>query len=61
MDAENGSGQMMPEGLGAWEVLTSFPLSQFVDPYPTNKQNVYFRTFSGYPHISNFSDDLWHH
>ena len=38
VDAENGSGQMMPKGLGTWEVLTSFPLGLFGDPYPTNKQ-----------------------
>ena len=38
VDAENGSGQIMPKGLGTWEVLTSFPRGVFVDPYPTNKQ-----------------------
>ena len=38
VDAENGSGQMMPKGLGTWEVPTSFPLGLCGDPYPTNKQ-----------------------
>ena len=38
MNAENGSGQIMPKGLGTWEVPTSFPLGLCGDPYPTNKQ-----------------------
>ena len=38
MDAENGSGQMMPKGLGTWEVPTSFPLGLGGDPYQTNQQ-----------------------
>ena len=37
VDVENGSGQMMPKGLGTWEVHTSFPLG-LGNPYPTNKQ-----------------------
>ena len=37
-DAEGGSGQMMPKGLGTWEVPISFPPGLCGDPYPTNKQ-----------------------
>ena len=40
VDANNGSGQKMPKGLGTWEVLTSFPLGPCGDPYPTNKQTT---------------------
>ena len=38
VDAENGLGQMMPVGLGTWEVLTSFHPGLCGDPYPINKQ-----------------------
>ena len=41
VDAENGSAQMMPKGLGTLEVLTSFPLGLCGDPYPTNKQDIH--------------------
>ena len=37
--AENESGQLMPKGLGLWEVLTSLPLGLLATPIqPTNRQ-----------------------
>ena len=36
VEVENGSGQLMPEVQGTWDVFTSFPL--FGDTNPTKKQ-----------------------